>query len=214
VKRLQTTFLLGAVAACLAFAPFASADLITNGDFETGDFTGWTVFTTANGTVSGGAVTSFDTTGAGASLAAQFNVGDVNYTGNQEGGGISQVFDLASDGTVDFSADVATDSSTFNNVSGGVYSLLVDGTTYDSYNSGPVNFDVYRDTLTASVGLTAGDHTLEILITRPYVAYEGGTPTQYVDNVTAAEEASTPEPATLAMLGLGLSAIGLLRKRR
>ena len=57
----------------------ANADLISNGDFSTG-LTGWTVFTTANGTTGAGLpdVVSFNTTGSGASNSAQFNVGEVN----------------------------------------------------------------------------------------------------------------------------------------
>ena len=37
----------------LLFLSNANANLITNGDFETGDISGWSSFTTSNGTISG-----------------------------------------------------------------------------------------------------------------------------------------------------------------
>jgi hypothetical protein len=52
-----------------------------NGNFGTGDLTGWTVFTTSNGTngtfngVALPNVVSFDTTGTGATNSALFEVG-------------------------------------------------------------------------------------------------------------------------------------------
>ena len=56
------------------------------GDSRTRSLAPWTTFTTANGTIDGGDVQMFDTTGSGASYAAHFNVGEVNYTpGDFEG---------------------------------------------------------------------------------------------------------------------------------
>src|SRR5215469_11867190 len=69
------------------------SNLISNGNFATGDLTGWTPFVTANGTNGSGlpVVVSFDTTGTGASNSAQFNVGEADFpVGVQQGGGISQ----------------------------------------------------------------------------------------------------------------------------
>jgi hypothetical protein len=43
---------LGFLTALLGTVGAANANLLSNGDFETGDFTGWTFFTTANGTIS------------------------------------------------------------------------------------------------------------------------------------------------------------------
>lgn len=73
---------------------------LVNGDFETGDLSGWTVFTTGNGTVGGPAypkVVPFDTDNDGtASNSAQFLVGQVIFDPDEpEGGGIYQVVSLA-----------------------------------------------------------------------------------------------------------------------
>src|SRR4051794_15573680 len=80
-----------ATAVAALFVAAAAAAAVVNGDFESGDLTGWTTFTTANGTLGTPAVVSFDTTGTGASRAAQFNVGENTYTGVYEGGGIYQI---------------------------------------------------------------------------------------------------------------------------
>ena len=85
----------------------ASAAPVPNGDFETGDLTGWTTFTTASGTIGTPAVVSFDTTGTGASNAAKFNVGQRRrLAGIPQGGGIYQSVNTAA-GEFDVSADVA-----------------------------------------------------------------------------------------------------------
>ncbi len=85
------------LALVLGAAGTVDANLLTNGDFQTGSLAPWTAFTTGNGTNGAGFpnVVSFDTTGSGASLAAQFQVGEVTFTGAQEGGGIFQSLTLA-----------------------------------------------------------------------------------------------------------------------
>jgi hypothetical protein len=81
-----------------ALVPAANAAIVTNGDFATGDFTGWTLFTTANGSLGESeglpAVTSFNVTGAGAQNAATFQVGEVVPGSGQQGGGITQTVTL------------------------------------------------------------------------------------------------------------------------
>jgi hypothetical protein len=82
----------GAAAVAFFLSAPAHADLITNGDFQTGTLAGWTVFTTSNGSDGAGLpnVVSFNTTGGGASDAAQFNVGEINFDRTPQGGGLSQ----------------------------------------------------------------------------------------------------------------------------
>ena len=102
--------------------PEAVVDLASNGNFETGDFTDWTVFTTANGILNP-AVVLFDTDGdSTATNSAQFRVGGVSAGFAGEGGGIKQTINFAG-GTVTISADIAVDGS---NADGGLFKILFD----------------------------------------------------------------------------------------
>ena len=77
----------------LLIAEQAGANLITNGDFETGTLLGWTTFTTAFGTSGPGFpnVVLFDTNNdATATNSAQFRVGRTFGSGSGEGSGIFQ----------------------------------------------------------------------------------------------------------------------------
>jgi hypothetical protein len=179
--------------AMLAFVATAGASLnsVRNGDFQTGSLAPWVPFTTSSNGTNGTAlpdVQSFDTTGFGASLAAHFNVGEVNFTGVNEGGGISQSF--AGRGSYRFSADVAV-LPPVSNQSCGVFELQVDGGQVDYWDSGSSNTGgcaggvVYRHTLQGSVSfLTGGYHTVSIEIWRPFISQIGSTPDQYVDNIS------------------------------
>jgi hypothetical protein len=95
---------------CLAFAYSPSIadaiNLVQNGDFATGDFTDWTLFTTSSNGSLGFApvpdVISFDVTGSGATNAARFQVGQVALNaGVPEGGGLMQNV-LTGTGTFNF----------------------------------------------------------------------------------------------------------------
>ena len=75
---LKKTLAVTVVVAGLAWSILAHAGFITNADFETGDLTGWTLFSTPNGSngSSGDGVDLFTTSiSAGESEAARFRVG-------------------------------------------------------------------------------------------------------------------------------------------
>src|ERR1700693_6125776 len=115
MKRI-TLSLLAIVAAVAFTAGSASANnLLTNGAFQSGDLTGWTVFTTSNGSNGPGAfpfVSSFDVTGGGAQNAAQFQVGIASGPILVEGGG-GLYQDLNSGaGMLDVSFDFASEGDT------------------------------------------------------------------------------------------------------
>jgi hypothetical protein len=142
-------------------APAAHADFI-NPDFQTGDLTGWTPFTTANGTngMSLPDVLSFNTTGSGASLAAHFRAGQVVLTsGVFAGGGIRQSLNVAAGNytvSLDFAVNNVTTSSIIDQA--GRIQLLVDGVTESpSFNSGIIGGgQTIRTHLDIPVSLTAG----------------------------------------------------------
>jgi hypothetical protein len=164
-----------AFAAFLAPSALSAAELVLNGDFATGDFTDWTQFTTANGTLGSSPnpqVVLFNVTGAGSQDAAKFNVGEVSFTSAQEGGGISHDITTAA-GILDFSAAIAS-FKIAENASAGVYSVLLDGVVKATDDLGPINAgQTLRGMLDFSTSVAAGTHHVEILITRPFQATAG-----------------------------------------
>ena len=207
------------IAAGSALVPTASAAIVINGDFAIGEFTGWTLFITPNGSLgrfgSGlPAVTSFNVTGSGVQNAATFQVGEVVFDGTQQGGGITQTVTLPG-GPISFSANIASLGDTVLNsvnAEGGVFKVLLDGVTEDTLEIGPINPDaVIRDILSFTTTESAGAHTLEILVTRPFTnLIPGGTPDQFITNIEIA--AAVPEPASLALLAAGLLSFAAVRR--
>lgn len=195
----------------------AGVQLVSNGDFATGNFSGWTLFTTTNGTLGPAPlpqVASFDVTGSGASTAAHFEVGQPGtlYEYNvQRGGGLRQSFTTTAAGTLDFSADIAS-TSTYNNGAGGLFTVFLNGVSLATYDFGSVTAGTTeRATLNFSTAVGVGLQNLEILVTRPNTSFLVG---QYIDNISAIETvAGVPEPSTWAMMLLGFVGIGVLYGR-
>lgn len=210
------------MALAMATTAAQAAELVTNGDFATGDFTAWTLYTTINGTLGPAPapqVTSFDVTGSGASTAAEFQVGRaVPENGGNAGGGIFQSITTIS-GLLTFSADFASFASTVQNSSGGLFSVLLDGVTLNSFDTGSIaGGSIERGSLAFGMIVTAGTHVLSLQATRPFTTgvpgpLYGRTPFQYFDNISATQGA-VPEPATwgLMITGFGLAG-GALRRR-
>jgi hypothetical protein len=160
----------GILALALSVSAFGS--IVFNGDFGTGDLTGWTVYTMANGSNGTGLpdVVSFNTTGAGATNSAQFNVGEVSFTGAQAGGGLIQLVTLAA-GEYTFFANIgAQNSPVGGNAELGVFSILIDGVTEGTTDLGfwPDANTIELSTLVGVFSVsTPGVYQLQILITRP-----------------------------------------------
>ncbi len=97
---------------CLMYAAgSAQANLLTNGDFETGDLSGWTVRLTQNGNTFVQQVTAYDIDGPGplgSSPAANFWVGQlVAMSGEWEGIEMVQNLSLTGGTEYTFDADVS-----------------------------------------------------------------------------------------------------------
>jgi hypothetical protein len=220
-------FALAITVICVS-ASICRAQILFNGNFETGGLDGWTTFITPNGSLgpSGSglpAVTQFDVLGTGTpSDAAEFQVGELAYnpaTGHTEqGGGIYQIFN-ASAGQYLISADFAVFNSNtqYANSVGGTETVLVDSTTVGTLDFGQINrLETLRGVVQGTLNLGAGMHQITIEITRPFLnsPVDGPTPSAYVDNV---ELTPVPEPsiAALGMCGLALVfSRGIKRKAR
>src|ERR1039458_10261511 len=156
------------VAFLFAAVTAQAGNILSNGDFQTGTLPPWTPFTTTNGTNGAGLpdVVFFNTTGTGPSLAAQFDVGEVAYTGLPEGGAIDESFTLSSGGTFTFFANIASqdDANHLVNADAGTYSILIDGVPLASDNLGGFSSvdQILMGTLSGSVSLSAGAPTLEV----------------------------------------------------
>lgn len=213
----------------VAALPVSATEVLTNGNFSAG-LTGWTSYTTANGTISASpslptapqpqsaAIVSFDVNGSGASNALFLNAGKINGPYNAlpgEGGGVFQTFTTLG-GVATFSADVAAFyTRTSGGLGIGLVSVLLDGVVLGSYDFGdvPGGTVTLRNTLGFTTDLSAGSHTLSLQATRLF-APASGVASQYFDNVTL-DVAAVPEPATWGMLLLGFGMVGSsLRNRR
>ncbi len=211
-----------AIAAGMIAGPAAAANLITNGGFETGDFTGWTVANVAGG--SG----SWFVTGNGAPSAIN---------------GFAQPV-LAGGGNFSASTDQTgpgshTISQTFAAVAGTQYVLSFDARATDASGQGPIGFGIdYAFDPNQHVQVTVnGDETLIYygVLTPDWAHYEfdisdaiskdgiyilaftevdnQGFLDEGLDNVSLGA-AGVPEPAAWALMLLGFGAVGASLRRR
>ncbi len=193
---------------------------LLNGDFETGNLSHWTTFTTSNGNLGSyyglPNVVSFDVAGTGTSSdAAQFQVGEVSHNSTAQGGGIYQTFNCTA-GQYFIYADIAaifTAGPSTNNFSAGLFTLLMDGVAIDSSDLGGIRGgQTLRSTLEAAIPLSQGSHRLAIEITRPW--RNGGgfayTPLEYLDNIQAT---LVPEPSGILLEALGLSSLFVVARK-
>jgi len=173
-----------ALASCAFLASAANAGSITNGDFETGDFTGWTTF----------GDTSFDGVDPFAAQSGGFGA----FFGSDGASGISQMVNL-NDGAyvVSFMLSLQ-DSATPNNFSW----------TWNGVAQAPSFTDTTAfgyQLFTAKVMSSGGSSTIAFTFNNPQSFW-------LLDNVDVTA-APVPEPSSVALLGAG-GLFLLARRRR
>jgi hypothetical protein len=204
----------------LGVAGTAQSQLV-NGNFETGDFTGWVLFNTPNGSLGDAQVVQFDTAGTGTpSFSAQFEVGLTGGYAPQQGGGILQYVTLGS-GQLTINLGIAALNVGVVNADGGTFELLLDGTVVDSYAFGEIGIagpfgslpQTNYSTLSYSGTVEAGTHEIAIEMDRDWLNRAGDTPYQYLDNVVL-EGSAIPEPSAIVLATIGLAAVAVRTRRR
>lgn len=199
---------------------YAPAPLLINGDFERAALDPWSTFLTPNG--SGGPhVQMFDVDGDGASsLALRTRSGMFDFPGASPAGvGIQQSFAVEDAGGYRISLDIAaSNEDTGGNTAPGTFELFVDGLLIDRVDMTGTTIQpgqVMRDSLSAATGLNVGEHTLQVLFTRP--GLNSRPIYQYVDDVVVSFIGASnagrgiPEPASALLILIALAGIAARR---
>lgn len=182
-----------ALGLALASATFsgagASTNLLINGSFETGDFTGWTLSGNIVDTMVEGRLNGVDPED-GNFQAVTGAVGSLNL--------ISQTFSDVSDATYEVSLWEASEGG-----SPSEFDVAINGT--DFIDISPVPMSGYAQFTFTFTG--TGSDMLSI-------SNRNDPNFQFIDNVSVTSVAAVPEPSTWAMFLLGFGALGLAAFRK
>jgi hypothetical protein len=200
--------------AILFYSVDGAAGVLVNGDFETGNLSGWTPYTTNSDVMP--TVDLFDTSHSGTpSYCASFHAGNNQGNFSIGGAGIFQDFFAPLQGNLTLELDAAAyDPYLGPLATAGVITLFFDHVAVASVDFGSITgYETKYAHLTATIPLVeAGTHELRIQATKWgiivwYTAY------QYVDNVTV-KGSAIPEPSTWSLLALGVALLGSGHLRR
>ena len=171
-----------------------SAEVLTTTNFESGGLSGWTTFSTSNGTLGGEGFPSVavcDYAGmVSPSRCLQVQVGQLHFGSVhdvQQGGGIARTT-MTGAGILQLSARVGVTFDSPNkkrNLSGGLFEWVVDEQVVADLDVGPIEEGAaVQHQLTGNVPVTAGRHTIRLRMTRPFQSGTGqSAPVQFVDDV-------------------------------
>lgn len=180
-----------AFAAAVAAVPASAAELVTNGGFETGNFSGWTLGGNTGFTgVTGGAVANTGSFGA--------FLGPVGSTGT-----LSQILNTVAGTQYSVSFDLRNTGGIPN-----FFDVIADGTSvFQLANSGG-----FPSTYTSFTGFL---FTAATNATSLQIVYRQDPGFWHLDNVSVQGQlAAVPEPGTWALMLVGFGAVGTAMRSR
>lgn len=204
-------------AVCAAFLSTGASAQFVNGNFETGDLSGWTVAFTSGGATAVQDAQQFDIDGPGplgTTWAARFSAGRATgvTTGNH-GVLVTQQVSLVAGNTYTIDADWSAwrPAGQGANSNGGFFDLIVNGVSIASATAGSTSGAApkYGHLTGVFTATSTGLHDIGMSITRQFTIPTPATPTlfQFVDNFTI-----IPTPGAAALFALaGLAGV---RRRR
>lgn len=200
-----------ALTASTSYAATAPANLLTNGGFETGDLTGWTI--TADRTTGFGVGTDGQAIGAGFFIPSAVEVHSGTYAlWAALGDGSNQILSLSQ--TLSLGAGNFETGFYFGVNRGpvGIFSqILLDGNVI-AQSGAPIGAGFQLESANFSLA-SAGIHTLTYFLNRSGYKVVGISADDFTLVGPPGPRGNVPEPASIALLALGLTGLALSRRR-
>jgi len=197
------------VMALIAAPAMANMELLTNGDFETGNYSGWTWAADA------GSEPTMVATVATFNSSNAFRVNPGNNSGGgggERGGKLSQSISLTAGQTYDISGELlAIQNISGTNVDGGTITVSLAGNTLHVFDVGYINSNttLTDNFATQFTSTYTGSTVFELYFTRGWRNYSP-VMYHYADNLSVSL-VPAPGAAVLGMIGLGI--VGWVKRR-